>query len=137
MTPKQVILVKNSWAHVLPIADKVAKLFYEKAFELEPPLQSLFTGNITEQGHKLMQMIDTVVNSLDKLNAIMPAVDALGERHAEYGVKDKDYETFGIALLWALETYLGERFTAEVKQAWSNIYEELASTMRAAARVAA
>lgn len=137
MTPKQVILVKNSWARIVPIADKVAKLLYNKVFELDPPLQPLFTGNMLEQGRKIMHMIDATVNSLDKLDAILPAVEQLGERHAEYGVKDKDYDTLRAALLWTLETCLGETFTPEVKEAWSATYNELATAMRTAASVAA
>jgi hemoglobin-like flavoprotein len=137
MTPEQVVLVKNSWALVTPIADKAAELFYGKLFELDPELKSLFTGDMTEQGRKLMNMINTAVNSLDRLEAIVPAVEQLGERHAGYGVKDEDYDTVGAALLWTLETGLGEAFTPEVKEAWTITYNVLASTMQSAAAKAA
>lgn len=137
MTPKQVVLVKNSWARIVPIADQAAQLLYQKVFELEPPLQPLFTGDMTTQGRKIMSMIDTIVNSLDRIDAVTPAVEQLGEHHAEYGVRIKDYATLGRALLWALETLLGEAFTADVKEAWSTTYHELASAMHSAATVAA
>lgn len=137
MTPEQVVLVKNSWSLVTPIADKAAELFYSKLFELDPPLKSLFKGDMTEQGRKLMQMINTAVHSLDKLESIVPAVEKLGERHADYGVKDKDYDTVGAALLWTLETGLGEAFTMEVKEAWTETYSVLAQAMKTAAAKAA
>lgn len=137
MTPEQAVLVKNSWALVTPIADKAAELFYGKLFELDPELKSLFKGDMTEQGRKLMAMINTAVNGLDKLEAIVPAVEQLGERHVGYGVKDKDYDTVGAALLWTLEAGLGDAFTPEVKEAWTITYGVLATTMKAAAAKAA
>ena len=42
-----------------------------------------------------MKMINTAVNSLDRLDAILPAVQQLGIRHIGYGVKDEHYETVG------------------------------------------
>lgn len=137
MTPEQVVLVKNSWSMVTPIADKAAELFYGKLFELDPALKKLFKGNMKEQGKKLMAMINTAVNGLDKLEAIVPAVEQLGVRHIAYGVKDKDYDTVGAALLWTLGAGLGEQFTPAVKDAWTNVYGVLATTMKAAAAKAA
>ena len=133
MTPKQALLVRNSWELVTPIADKAAELFYGKLFELDPALKPMFKGDMIEQGRKLMTMISTAVYGLDKLEAIVPAVEKLGERHAGYGVKDKDYATVGAALLWTLETGLGEAFTPDVKEAWTVVYAVLANTMKAAA----
>lgn len=137
MTPEQAVLVKNSWAMVTPIADKAAELFYGKLFELDPELKPLFKGDMTEQGRKLMSMINTAVNGLDKLEAIVPAVEKLGERHVAYGVKDKDYDTVGAALLWTLGAGLGDAFTPDVKEAWTVTYGVLAGTMKSAAAKAA
>ncbi len=137
MTPEQAVLVKESWAKVVPIQDKAAELFYGKLFEMDPELKSLFKGDIAEQGKKLMKMINTAVNGLDRLEAIVPAVQDLGKRHVGYGVKDKDYDTVGGALLWTLGAGLGDAFTDDVKEAWATVYGVLASTMKAAAAEAA
>lgn len=137
MTPEQAILVKESWANVVPIQDKAAELFYGKLFEMDPELKSLFKGDMVEQGKKLMAMINTAVNALDRLEEVVPAVQELGKRHVGYGVKDKDYDTVGASLLWTLETGLGDAFTEEVKDAWTTVYTVLASTMKAAAAEAA
>lgn len=133
MTPQQVTLVKTSWQKVLPISDKAAELFYGKLFEMDPALEPLFSGDMTEQGRKLMLMINTAVNSLDRLDAIVPAVQGLGKRHVAYGVKDEHYDTVAGALLWTLEAGLGDAFTPEVKDAWVQTYTILATTMKDAA----
>ena len=137
MTPEQITLVKTSWEKVVPISEKAAELFYGKLFELDPSLKSLFTSDMTEQGKKLMKMINTAVNGLDRLDAIVPAVQDLGRRHVGYGVKDEHYDTVGAALLWTLETGLGDAFTPEVKESWVTVYTLLADTMKSAAAQAA
>ncbi len=134
MTPNQITLVKESWDKVVPIADKAAELFYGKLFELEPALKSLFSSDMKKQGQMLMSMITTAVKGLDNLEAIVPAVQKLGQRHADYGVKDEHYNTVGEALLWTLGQGLGDGFTEEVKGAWVETYTVLADTMKAAAK---
>lgn len=137
MTPEQIELVKQSWAQVVPISDKAAELFYGKLFELDPSVRSLFSGDMEEQGRKLMKMIGTAVNALDRLDDVVPAVQELGVRHIAYGVKDEHYDTVGAALLWTLETGLGEAFTEPTKEAWATVYGILAETMKSAAAKAA
>jgi len=80
MTPEQVTLVKESWEQVKLISGKAAELFYGKLFELDPSLKPLFkTDDMKEQGRKLMATIGVAVASLDKLEEILPTVQALGK----------------------------------------------------------
>jgi hemoglobin-like flavoprotein len=137
MTPEQKTLVQESFKSVAPIADTAAKLFYQKLFELDPELEPLFKGDMEEQGKKLMKMIATAVNGLDRLEEIVPAVQDLGVRHVGYGVKDKDYDTVGEALIWTLQQGLGDSFTPEVQEAWIAVYGVLSDTMKSAAAEAA
>lgn len=133
MTEHQIKLVQSSWAHVLPIADTAASLFYGRLFEMDPSLKPLFSTDIAEQGKKLMQMITLSVNGLSQPESLLPAVRNLGRRHVGYGVKDEHYDTVGAALLWTLEKGLGDGFTPEVKEAWTETYVLLATTMKDAA----
>ena len=130
MTPEQVDLVQRSWRSVLPVGGTAAELFYGKLFSLDPSLQSLFKGDIREQGRNLTAMISVAVGSLSRPERIMLAVQQLGRRHAAYGVEPRHYELVGVALLWMLEQVLGEAFTPEVRQAWSDVYTLLANTMQ-------
>jgi nitric oxide dioxygenase len=133
MTPRQIALVQESFAKVVPIADTAAGLFYGKLFELEPSLRPLFKGDLKAQGRKLMQLIGAAVAGLRDLGSLVPAVQALGKRHAGYGVQTAHYATVGAALLWTLGQGLGEDFTPEVKDAWAITYGVLAKTMQDAA----
>jgi hemoglobin-like flavoprotein len=58
-----------------------------------------------------MQMLAAAVKGLDRLDQLVPVVQALGRRHATYGVVDAHYDTVGVALLSTLEQGLGDAFT--------------------------
>ena len=126
-------LVQTSFAQVRRIADVAAALFYRRLFELDPTLRSLFKGDLKEQGRKLMDMLTLAVKGLDRPEALLPALAALGRRHAGYGVNEHDYETVGEALLWTLEQGLGPNFTPDVREAWEAVYRLVAGAMREAA----
>jgi hemoglobin-like flavoprotein len=130
MNTIQKALVQTSFAQVRPIADAAAALFYSRLFELDPKLRSLFKGDMEEQGRKLMEMLGLAVKGLDRPETLLPALTALGRRHAGYGVVEHDYETVGEALLWTLEQGLGPSFTPEVREAWTALYGFVADTMR-------
>ncbi len=133
MNTHQITLVQDSFAHVAPIADAAADLFYTRLFELDPSLRRMFPNDLTEQKRKLMTTLTVVVNGLTRLEALVPAVQALGRRHAGYGVQPEHYQTVATALLWTLEQGLGEAFTPQTKEAWVAAYTLLAQTMIAAA----
>jgi hypothetical protein len=46
------------------------------------------------------------------------------------GVHEKHYVTVGTALLWTLSAGLGEKFTPEVREAWTAAYGLLADVMQ-------
>ncbi len=127
MTPEQIALVRSTWDKVVPIASTVATLFYDKLFELDPNVRSLFKSDMGEQKKKLLAMLGKAVAGLDQLDSLVPAVQELGVRHAKYGVKDEDYGTVASALLWTLEQGLGQSWNDEVKEAWTAAYTLLAS----------
>ena len=136
MNSTDIDLIRSSWSAVEPIADTAAGLFYGRLFELDPAIERLFRRtDMAAQRKVLMQTLTVVVKSLDKLDQIVPAVQALGRRHAGYGVREEHYATVGDALLWTLEQGLGEAFTPSTRDAWAGAYGILASVMIEAAAV--
>jgi nitric oxide dioxygenase len=133
MTPEDITLIQESWAGVVPISDTAATLFYGQLFETAPEVRPLFTGDMDEQGRKLMRMLGLVVNGLPRLAELVPDVGALGRRHAGYGVAAEHYPAVGAALIWTLQQGLGPAFTPAHEAAWSAAYGVLADTMLGAA----
>ena len=137
MTPQQITLIQNSWADVTPISDTAAGLFYQRLFVLDPSVKPMFKGDMREQGQKLMKMLGLIVNSLTRLDELVPVAQEMARRHVGYGVQAEHYDTVGAALLWTLEQGLGSKFTDEVKAAWATAYGILAQVMKDAAYVPA
>ncbi len=129
MNNRQIRLIQESYTRVFPNSGHLANLFYMRLFELDPSLRTLFKDDMTEQKAKLIDMLSFIVDSLLQLDDLIPAVQALGQRHVGYRVQAQDYEPLGKALLWALEQTLGAEFTPELRAAWVGVYTVLANTM--------
>ncbi|MDP6175362.1 MAG: methyl-accepting chemotaxis protein, partial [Rhodospirillales bacterium] len=93
----------------------------------------MFTGDMKEMGHKFMGVLEFGVKGLSDPETLITPLEELGQRHLDYGVTDDHYPTAGEALLWALEQGLGDGFTPELKDAWSEAYLLMSGIMREAA----
>lgn len=133
MNAAQIAIVQSSWHEVEPIRDVAARLFYSRLFELDPGLKPLFKSDPAAQGDKLMAALRMVVHGLGRLDELLPSVQRLAVRHVGYGAQTAHYTTVGQALLWTLQQGLGQRFTADVRDAWAAAYGLLAGAMTAAA----
>ena len=131
MTPEQISLIRATFQQVE--ADSAAAAFYARLFEIAPNARHLFPSDLAAQGQKLMATLAFVVNGLDDIETILPAVRELGMRHVAYGTEPAHYDAVGEALLWTLEQGLGPAFTEDAKTAWAEAYGLLASTMIEAA----
>ena len=132
ITPAQKEIVQSTFAQITE-PDAFAAHFYARLFEIAPETRALFKGDMRAQGKKLIQTLAVVVNGLDNLEEIVPAVQALGRRHVAYGVTPEHYTLVGNAILWTIAQYFGEAFTEEVKTAWATAYSLVAETAIAAA----
>lgn len=130
ISPEDIVLVKNTWNKVIPIADTAATLFYERLLDTHPELAPMFAGvDMPGQRKKLVKAISLVVTSLDHIETLLPVIRDLGRRHSDYGVRDEHYAQVGSALLWTLQTGLGDHWSDEAANAWSKAYQLLADTM--------
>lgn len=135
MKPHQKKLVQETWSQVEPIADQAAALFYHRLFEIAPDVKPMFAAtDMKRQGQMLMQALSLTVKGLDEPAKLLPVLQKLGERHANYGVHDAHYDTVGEALLWTLGQGLGKSFTTPVKNAWATAYALVAGVMKDAAK---
>ena len=129
LTPREIELVQESFALVDPIADDAAGLFYQRLFEIDPSTKPLFQGDMAEQGRKLMSVLKTAIAGLDRIEQLVPALKVMGQRHHDYGVEFRHYESVAKALLWTLKEALKDAFTPEMEQAWAKAYGTLAEVM--------
>lgn len=134
MEPHRITLLRQSFARLLPQAGPAATRFYERLMETDASTRPLFLGtDMAAQGAKLMQALAMAVATLERPDVLVPKLCEMARRHVGYGVRREHYASVGAALIWTLREELGEEFTPEVADAWTEAYAVLADVMRDAA----
>jgi len=132
-TEREIELVGKTWEIAGADPDAAATLFYGKLFAKAPGVRPLFPEDMKAQGQKLMQMIGVAVNNMATVEQIIPALEACGRRHVDYGALPDHYPVVGEVLLDTLATAVGDDFTDEARDAWAKTYGILSSVMLDAA----
>ena len=133
MNAEQKRLIRESFESISDSLGPISLLFYARLFELDPSLRPMFHQDIAIQGRKLMNTLTAVVENLDNLGQLSPALRALGLRHTGYGVRLEHYQLVKGALLWTLGQVLDTDFYPEVKAAWSEVIDSVSAAMQAGA----
>ena len=131
MTADQIRLVRDSVESLREDAEPFALLFYGKLFELDPESRRLFHNDLAVQGRKVMDMLASVVESLDDFQPMRVRLAELGRKHAEYGVRPEQYDTLTTALLWSLGQALGASFDVPMREAWRLAINAICAAMKA------
>ncbi len=129
VSEQQKVLVQESFKVVEKISDVAADMFYQRLFDIEPDLRSLFSEDLREQKKKLMGALKVLVNTLDHPDKLIPILEDMGRKHKTYGVVEDHFVPVADALVWTLEEGLGSDFTEEVRHAWTALYSAVASIM--------
>jgi len=133
MTAHQIRLVRDSVDSLREDAEPFALLFYGKLFELDPGSRRLFHNDLALQGRKVIDMLTSVVESLDDFQPMRVRLAELGRKHSEIGVRQEQYDTLTAALLWAIGQALGASFDVPTREAWRLAINAICAAMKAGA----
>lgn len=88
MKESEIIIVKRTWKvfREMDVAI-IGDVFYSKLFSYRNGLRKMFPRNMDQQYRKLMDMINTIVARLDKLDELASEIEAMARRHVRYGVR--------------------------------------------------
>ena len=115
-----------------PDINEVSQHFYRHLLRDNPALSTIFSGNTASLNRKFFNMLAALKN-VKHLEKIETSIQQLGARHAQqYAVLGEHFAPLKQALLTALEEHLGETFDAELKLAWSGVFDEVAAIMQRA-----
>lgn len=134
MTSQQITLVRQTFARLAGRSAQAGAFFYDRLFALDPSLRRMFPDDLQQQGQKFVDTLGAVIRSLDRAEDVKADLEALGRRHADYGVHRQHYATMREALLWAMAQILGEEFDDEVAAAWHAAFDVAAKAMQSQAR---
>ena len=129
MTPEQVALVQGSFAELAGGTAGLAARFYDRLFETDPSVRSMFSEDAADQESIFVSELAVIVRSISRFDAFVARTRELGAQHSHYGVTSVHYEIAGRALLSALEETLGAAFTDDRREAWRLGFDLVAETM--------
>jgi hemoglobin-like flavoprotein len=133
MTPEQIRIVERTLELVRDQLVTIADEFYERLFEAQPGLRSLFTSDPADQHRKFSEQLNAIGCAIRDHDMFTADAAALGLRHQTYGVRPGHYALAGPPLISALASALGERWTHEVETAWLRAYNLIVEMMMAGA----
>jgi hemoglobin-like flavoprotein len=129
--------LETSFDLVAARGDELVKLFYARLFSAAPEVRALFAGtDFRQQRSKLLGTLVLLRESLRNLDAIVPALRALGARHVAYGAEPEHYPVVADVLIGAMAAIAGPAWRPEYERAWSAALEVVSGAMLEGARSA-
>lgn len=132
LTNRQVELIIDTWSYVRVDLEKAGTVLFVKLFEIAPELQKLFPFDgeavtadnelLKRHGIQVMESIDAAIGMLDNPEELKETLIDLGIVHHMKDVQVDSFAPVGQALIYTLQTGLGDKFTEEVKAAWLKLY---------------
>lgn len=129
LSSEQLALVAETSDLLQQPDERLSSVFYDRLFEIAPDVRSLFPKDMAPQRRKFVDTLVALLSHASEPGSFKETLAGLAQRHVRYGALPEHYGPVGNALLFALEDRLGDRFTANVKLAWTLLYLDLAAAM--------
>jgi hemoglobin-like flavoprotein len=130
--------LEESFDLVAPQGDELMRRFYDRLFEVAPAVEPLFADvDMDRQRKALLNMLIVLRESLHDLDDVVPDLEALGAKHAEWGAKSEHYPVVGEVLIGEMAALGGDQWKPEYTAAWQEAYQVVQDVMLAGAATAA
>lgn len=130
MLTQETMNIIKSTAPVLEVHGvTITKTFYKNLFEANPALLNIFNQTNQAKGRQQTALANTVYAAavhIEKLEAIIPVVKQIAQKHRSLGVLPEHYPIVGEFLLRAIKEVLGDAATDEIIEAWGQAYGVIA-----------
>jgi NAD(P)H-flavin reductase/hemoglobin-like flavoprotein len=98
-------------------------------FLIDPSLRELFPVDLTGQRRHVVNGLVTIIQTVDDPERFDQLLRRFGRDHRKFHVSPEHFGVMGVALLEALRTYAGDRWSIEYDQAWRDAYDAMATKM--------
>lgn len=129
LSQKSIDIVKSTVPVLQERGLEITTTFYKIMFENNPEVKPLFNMDRQESGEQPKALAMTVLaaaKNIDNLEALLPAVKNIGQKHVDVKVLPEHYPIVGKNLLLAIKEVLGDGATDEVLEAWGEAYNVIA-----------
>jgi methyl-accepting chemotaxis protein len=123
-------ILEESFAALAPQAEVLVARFYEMLFEKHPGVKPMFSEtDPKKQQKKLLDSLVLVVNNLRTPEKLVPALQAMGKRHQNYGAIAEHYGVVAEVLVGAMAETAGDLWSDEIEAAWLGALQLVANVM--------
>ncbi|MCU9614571.1 NO-inducible flavohemoprotein [Caldibacillus lycopersici] len=129
LNTKTIEIIKST----VPVLEKHGKdittHFYQMMFQNHPELLNIFNHANQRQGRQQTALANAVYAAaahIDNLEAIIPVVKQIGQKHRALGILPEHYPIVGENLLKAIKDVLGDAATDDIINAWAEAYGVIA-----------
>lgn len=104
--------------------------FYKNLFEKYPESKILFHEvNDDKQRQLFLNSIDFILSNLENEERLAEYIQNLGHRHLSYGADEIHFDWVEDALMATLTSVLGDSWTPEIKDCWSDLFATIKGYM--------
>ncbi|MGG3282577.1 NO-inducible flavohemoprotein [Paenibacillus solani] len=107
----------------------ITSAFYKKLFHNHPELLNIFNHANQREGKQPFALANAVYAAavhIDQLEAIIPVVKQIGQKHRALNILPEHYPIVGETLLAAMKEVLGDAVTPIIINAWAEAYGVIA-----------
>ncbi|MCT4784854.1 globin domain-containing protein [Exiguobacterium aestuarii] len=130
MLDRQTIEIVKATAPVLKEHGvTITKHFYQRMFEQNPEVRHFFNHTNQKRGRQPEALANAVYAAalhIDRLEAILPAIQPALHKHKSLNIRPEHYPIVGENLLGAIQDVLGEAATPDIIDAWAKAYGVIA-----------
>lgn len=126
---KTIEIIKSTVPVLKTHGVEITTHFYKIMFANNPEVKGFFNMDKQASGEQPTALAMTVLaaaQNIDNLEALLPAVKKIGQRHVEVGILPEHYPIVGQNLLTAIKDVLGDAATDEIIEAWGKAYGVIA-----------
>ncbi len=126
----QNVMLRKSYDQLSADSEAFTEFFYNRLFEMDDSIRSMFPESMTQQKKKLFQTLGVAVKAAEKPESIRAALKTLGQKHVEYGVINAHYDLVGCALVDSIGEFLQLDPSDPLLTIWSKLYRDVSSIMK-------
>jgi ferredoxin-NADP reductase/hemoglobin-like flavoprotein len=130
-----VAVLRESWALVSDVSDKVASEFYGMLFSRYPAVRVLFPAMMDVQRDRLLNALTYVVLHVDDLEMVTEYLRDLARDHRKFDVRPEHYPAVGRCLVASMRANARDAWKPEYDEAWLTAYDLIAGVMIQSAEV--
>ncbi|SMQ75690.1 nitric oxide dioxygenase [Bacillus sp. OV166] len=126
---KTIEIIKSTVPVLEKHGETITTRFYQLMFGNHPELLNIFNHANQKQGRQQKALAGTVYAAamyIDNLEAILPVVKQIAQKHRSLGILPEHYPIVGKHLLLAIKDVLGDAATDEIIDAWAQAYNVIA-----------